>query len=101
MLHPEVILWGLAGMGWFRESDPAASPTSVTLRIVRIDSSVVTRQSASVLLGVFQLINLMLDCLLLPVTAVFTLRLVSKVWQGDKQLCSDSAWSGREVNGTS
>lgn len=72
-------------MGWFRESDPAPSPTSVTLRMVRTDSSVVMRQSASVLLGPFQVINLMLDSLLLAVTAAFTLRLVSKVWQGDKQ----------------
>ena len=43
------------------------------------------RQSTSVLLGPFQLINLTLDFLSLPVTAAFTPRLVSKVWQGDKQ----------------
>lgn len=37
MIHPLINLWGLAGMGWFRESDPAPSPTSVILRMVRTD----------------------------------------------------------------
>lgn len=45
----------------------------------------VVSHSTSVLLGPFQLINLTPDFLLLPVTAAFTLRLVSKVWQADKQ----------------
>lgn len=46
---------------------------------------VVVSHSTSVLLGLFQLINLTPDFMLLPVTAAFTLRLVSKVWQADKQ----------------
>lgn len=46
---------------------------------------VVVSHSTSVWLGPFQLINLTPDFLLLSVTAAFTLRLVSKVWQGDKQ----------------
>lgn len=45
----------------------------------------VVSRSTSVVLGPFQLINLTPDFLLLPVTAAFTLRLVSKVWQADKQ----------------
>lgn len=43
------------------------------------------RESSSALLGPFQLVCLMLRFQLLPVTAAFTLRLVSKFWQGDKQ----------------
>jgi len=45
----------------------------------------ISEQSTSDLLGPFQLINLTLNFLSLPVTAAFTPRLVSKVWQGDKQ----------------
>lgn len=45
----------------------------------------VVSHSNSVLLGPFQLINLTPDFLLLPVTAAFTPRLVSRVWQADKQ----------------
>lgn len=69
-------------MGWLRESDPAPSPTSVILRMVRIDSS---SGYDPVLLGPFQLINLMLGVLSLPVTAAFAPRWVSGVWQADKR----------------
>lgn len=57
------------------------------------------RESSSALLGPFQLVNLMLRLQLLPVTAAFTPRLVSEVWQGDKQpqfISFASGWSGRE-----
>lgn len=43
------------------------------------------RESSSALLGPFQLVRLMLHFQLLPVTAAFTLGLVSTFWQGDKQ----------------